>query len=71
MEMEWMESVIPVVDRQLDIRPVRIRDGVGLMTVYSRVERVVAHGEGGKEGWGLGFSICPYRQLCHCAPNDG
>jgi hypothetical protein len=48
--MEWVETIVPVVYCQLDIRSVRIRDGIGLMSVYSGVEGVVTHRKGGKEG---------------------
>ena len=38
MKMEWMESVIPIIYRQLNIRPMGIRDRVRLMSIYCRVE---------------------------------
>lgn len=62
MEMEWMESIIPIINCQLNIRPMGIRDRIGLMSIYSGIERIVAHGKGSKEGWSSGFSVCPIRQ---------
>jgi hypothetical protein len=44
MEVEWMESIIPIIDRQLNIRTMGIRDRIRLMSIYSRVERIVPHG---------------------------
>lgn len=38
-----METVVPVEHCQLDVGAVRVRDGVGLLPIDTRVERVVAH----------------------------
>jgi hypothetical protein len=38
MEMEWMEPIIPIIYRQLNIRTMGIRDRIGLMSIYSRIE---------------------------------
>jgi hypothetical protein len=37
MEMEWVESIVPIIYRQLNIRAMGIRDRIRLMPVYSRV----------------------------------
>jgi hypothetical protein len=38
VEMEWMEPIIPIIHRQLNIRAMGIRDRIRLMSIYSRVE---------------------------------
>jgi hypothetical protein len=66
VEMEWVESIIPIIYRQLNIRSMGIRDRVRLMSIYSGIERIVAHSKGSEERWGFGFSVCPIHQ--HLAP---
>lgn len=43
-----MEPVVPVVDCQLDVDAMGIRDRVCLVPVYLRIEGLVAHGQGGE-----------------------
>ena len=62
MEMEWMESIIPIIYCQLNICAVGIRDRVRLMSINSWIEWIISHGQCCKEGWSSGFSVCPIDQ---------
>jgi hypothetical protein len=63
MEVEWMESIIPIIYCQLNIRTMGIRDRIRLMSIYSGIERIVAHGKGSKQRRGSWFPVCPVCQL--------
>lgn len=59
VEMEGMESVVPVVYRQLDIGTVGVRYRIGLLTVNGGIGGIVAHRQCSEVGGGTWFSESP------------
>jgi hypothetical protein len=62
VEMKWVESIIPVEYCKLNIRAVGVWNRIGLMAVYSGIEGIVTHSQGGEERWGWWFAERPANQ---------